>query len=492
MIRYVRNFVLALIYYSLQAYVYTPPFHFIWIFLSVVLGSLLMSVSLEVLFKVIKDNHGNFLCPEGMAVLGFILYFLCAPFVMFERYNLDVSERLYGVSASDFTQLGPTFTLSILGLFLFWVAFTIGLFWTRLKKTGREEQQSLDVYRDKMKQAKHGFRSYMIAGLLFYFLGIAVVWLWLGGIFNWLSATISSFIARGQGVRFVGQSGYGYIEIINKFADVGIIIFIIILYLIFRNKLARPIIWVIGFVLSFLAYGYIGSRTAVLIVILWLLIIHSMLIKPIKFKNFVLLGFVIVFLALFMNSVSHFANIGQRPGSIVDLLTYTINASAVTFVAGIDLSRVLPTVVMFKHSLQGDITLGSTFIASLLHPLPNYVWPFSRPLNIEQFAAWKAEIDPYGHRSHPIIGMPGEAFINFSWFGVMLIGFVLGLITSYCQKFYNMFVQYGNIASGVIAVILSVFTFTITATQSFILFYQLVILAITIIGFLFVTKIKWK
>lgn len=471
----------AVLFSGVQAAIFIPPYELAWRIALVLCNAFLITAPTLYLLRLEAEDDGNVLTPKGMATLGFLVFFPLTAFTMFGPENQQAGLRFYGVTPEDFAGMGLLAVIAVVVLIIFWISFQATM--TFASRLSRAEGAGPSGFAELRQTIRNRPLRYLLPAAVTYLLGVVAVWYWLGGPMVWLQITALAFAARGSGIRFVGQSGYGYIEILNQFAAVGVIALLFVGYARASSNLGRAIVWGGALILNFCAFGYIGSRTAVLQVIIWLLILHSMFARPIPLRRFAISGLFVVLLAMTLNNIAHYANTGQRIVSPTRFVAEMFEPDAIGFIVGFDLARMLPTVVQVEAGLEGEVTLGSTYLAAALHPLPNYVWRLDRPMNVEQVLAARAGIDPYSPRSHPIVGMPGEAFLNFSWPGVVLLGFALGLLVVGFQRLHEIAFRTKNLPAAVGAVLLSFLSFSVTATQSFLLVYLLMMYGIAILFF---------
>lgn len=469
----------SLLYNGLLCYLFTPPFAEEWISLAVMLNTILLGLTVTKLRSVYIAQKRNVLCPMGMSIMGFILFYPATTFVMFNQYNQVTAERIYGVSSYDFANMGSELALTLVGLILFWLFFSYSL---------RCNSQTAEMVMNQ-KCNEDGIVKYKKVALIVYLIGIIPVILWLGGPIQWIQGTIFAFTDLVEtGEKMIGQDGYRLVEILNNTCSIGIIVYLFIVYKKVKSKAGLVIAGLFAGLLSFFAFGYMASRTMVLLFAIWIIIIHSIVKKQISFKSSAFYGSMLIATGIVIKFIMFLPWVAGVI-SIDNIELFLFDSPAIPFIFGYDLSRMLPTVVLFHYNLIEGWHWGTTYVAALVHLIPNFLWPFERPLNIEQEVSIRAGIDILAKHSNPIVGMVGEALYNFSLLGVVLLGMVLGRLIAWLQNIYERFLVKRNMHDGVLVVLCMLLCFSLIATQSHILIYQIFVYIITYCIYLVVCKL---
>jgi hypothetical protein len=470
----------SLLYNGAQCYFFTPPFAVGWIFLVIALNTILLGLTITKLRSVYITQSGNVLCPTGMSIMGFTVFYPATTFVMFNQHNQITAERLYGITSNDFMNMGLDLTLTLVGLIIFWLVFSYAL---------NYNAKSAE-YAENRKDTEGNIGRYKRVACIIYLIGILPVILWLGGPIEWMKGTFSSFTSVVEtGERMVGQEGYRLVEILNGTCSIGIIVYLFIVYSKVNSRLGLIIAWLVAGILSFIAFGYIASRTMVLLFAVWIIIVHSIVRKKIPFKASVIYGSLLITMAILIKFVMFLPWVDGMV-SLENINFFLFDSPAIPFIMGFDLSRMLPTVVLFHYNLVEGWHWGTTYIAAFVHLIPNILWPFERPLNIEQEASLRAGIDIFSKHSNPIVGMVGESLYNFGLLGAVLLGMVLGRLVVWLQKIYERFLVRRAMNDGVLIVLCMMLCFSLSATQSHILLYQIFIYTVIYCIYLIVSKLN--
>lgn len=317
------------------------------------------------------------------------------------------------------------------------------------------------------------------------------VWL-LTGVFYliaWIGKII--LIVNGQYFQSAREEAeeaalISYASILSNMAVVSLLLFGAHFYrvrkdsFIYGKRYLRKVktAFTIMYLIEFLYYLPTGRKEMVLLIPLLILYLRSFYIRPVMRSEFILfiiggLLFVLIYFPIsyfyrisvetsfythrIMNplenillAISNFREI------LLDSEYIKIGFEYVLKRIGSTVEPFLQVIYLTPHSI--DYKYGVTYLLTMVSFIPRFLWKDKPTITIgNEFGKEYGLISPFDDFTHISIGVPGEAYMNFGFLGIIFVGIILGFV--YAITYKNLF-RSGIYDSSVVIYFLFLYTFT--------------------------------
>ncbi|RAZ80717.1 O-antigen polymerase [Planococcus halotolerans] len=354
------------------------------------------------LFYVLKKSKLNWVNPLSLFTINFLLYFLVMPFLIlftesFTVYMVDNPDSLF-------------FRLH-LTIFIFFISVIVG--YKLLEGTVINKKLI-----NREKQIFEGENNYLLIDILIFnfFLIIFII-----SFYNFFSSGYLFYIENMSNRIFLTQ-GKGYYQWgLTLFAPLSV--YYLDKYLVNKNKLIL-ILFLLSFVISNLMYISLGFRGRSLILIVTLILLYSIRNKS-SIKNVVIATGLLVPLYLLLGVLREYiAGSGlERFSYKFDLIDFVEKAKMT-----LGVSEYL-AILLERYSEINTFVLGKTFFSLLTFPIPSSIFP-SKPYGSGPIVSNVISPGVYTiggeYNTSFTISLIGEGYINFGYFGVLIVGFIFG------------------------------------------------------------------
>ncbi|MCX2758276.1 O-antigen ligase [Vibrio sp. Sgm 22] len=235
------------------------------------------------------------------------------------------------------------------------------------------------------------------------------------------------------------RSGLGYILMPIYWGGVGIVVYWM-RYIFDKKYNVFRVLSLLALVAGYTAFNlYMGSKSKGLVVLVWIVLCWFLLYsskKAIKIKS-------IVLISIFIFSIGY---VGLKFGDIREVLTKDIEVSSVESRTEIGslfskfnaFGSIENTMWLIENKESQDITLGSTFYTVAVGWVPRSVWP-EKPVgggptlrNLIHPGSYDI-VNGFQLSSYSP-GIISESYINFGFFGFIIVGVPFGIFLSFFAK----------------------------------------------------------
>ena len=328
------------------------------------------------------------------------------------------SVTLVRSSAFDATQ-GELLTLNIFDQFL-----NIG--WILSLYAGFFLLKNLSVSRWRIIKPKNK-QTFLLASFVGFLICLIFFQLQ-GGILAWISAW-------GVGGRRAAMEGFG-----------PILRLLLALYLIplvwfswYGNKVFRQPLFIISFLIfTFVGFAAVGSRSSIFYAILSFLVLWVIKNKTIPFTSIALSG-VLVFILFGLLGQIRSAATFTRNGFDTRRIDFSIQGSLNYANNETEMWQGLGTDLAIYKKVPEDVgfLFGKTYVGSILFFIPRIIWP-----NKPHGAGYYCGKFIFGGTAGVPPSATGEAYWNFSFFGIIFLGFLNGVFMRWLSNTH--FINHDN------------------------------------------------
>jgi len=214
-----------------------------------------------------------------------------------------------------------------------------------------------------------------------------------------------------------------FVYLSQQLLSVSALLSLMLIFNYYNPKFIHKVFSVLLFVLIILLLLIQMKRGPLLLPVLT--IAGGMLLnKRIRPIHFIMIFSVLLIVAMLIWSINRNVNIEE--------LLFALSMSfGVEFR---ELTRITSTWLSMHNT---DYALGMTYLSSLLSFMPSSVFPFKQTYHVGMF------VNKYlGYSEDVLSGSPrvtylGEAFLNFGFFGIIIISFLVGYLIKLINSIYN-------------------------------------------------------
>ena len=294
-------------------------------------------------------------------------------------------------------------------------------------------------------------KSLKIAGIVLFFISVVPF-------FADLISTISVSMRVGYKNLFYIQD-----SALDNFYDIVKSFFVPSCFFIFigynKNKIIRILFFSLMVILFLVTFYYIGGRSASMLLIMISLFLWHYFVSPLKGAKIAVLAVIILTVLALASIVAAVRNVQDKTFSDFITAFNELDDNPVIRVLGECGWSLTVSLEMIKRtSVQFPFRFGSSYLYSLTTIIPNLgLWPIHPATVNANLSNWLNGILQLGYG--PGFSPAGEAYLNFGWFGLIMLFFEGMLAGSYFSLVDKIYIKINPAVIAFVTVTLYFITF---------------------------------
>ena len=333
------------------------------------------------------------------------------------------------VERKSFQVLGPFTPEEALPLGLIAVNLGVLAWWA-----GYHSGLVLRWRKKEKKQVEFNQRRYLRVHriLLLFSLILMALYLQTIGFFS----SLSTFGFSAKRMFTVGDiagntTTFGYFRMASDFLAVTAIYYFAFKYNFVKPTLKQQLVSFVLFLLACIIPFVASARGEIIYLAFSILIVRHYMKKIITLKKVLIYIFISFIILGYLGTLRQqaYSRISNQDREISYSLADSFHTLAYNaHFLGVGKTAVVVSQVPKKHGYRW----GTTYLTLFFAPIPRTLWPNKPIVRIGRFVG--VELFERGTFSGVPPGMIGEAYLNFSWFGVIAIPFLFGV---FCKSIYR-------------------------------------------------------